>query len=204
MSRIEGRIVVVTLSAKRIGRLFGLVLCLIFFSALSTAGEIEFAHVEHEGNEYRLKLTMQVEAGQKDVLALLTDHDNFHEISEVLIESGRLQDGPGDKTRRRVVVETCIVFFCFRAVMVEDMEEFSGGRLLAIMIPEESDFGYGRTEWQVNPVGADRSEIIYRCELQPDFWIPPVIGPYLLKRKMVKEARDTILNMERLASVDKH
>ena len=177
-----------------------LIASLVCFSVLSSAGEIKYAHVEYEGNDYRLDLTMQVEAGQQGILALLMDHENFHELSDVMIESGLVQDAPEDKTRRRIVVETCIVFFCFKVVMVEDLEQFSDGRILAIMVPEESDFKYGRTEWQIEPLGPSRSEFKYRFQLQPDFWVPPAIGPFILKRKMVSEAQDSILRMESLAA----
>ena len=173
---------------------------LVCFSVLSSAGEIQYANVEHEGNDYQLDLTMQVEAARDGLIALLMDHENFKELSEVMIESGLVQDAPEDKTRRRLVVETCIVFFCFKVVMVEDLEQFSDGRILAIMVPEESDFKYGRTEWLIEPLGPDRCKINYRFQLQPDFWVPPAIGPFFLKRKMVTEARDSILRMESLVA----
>ncbi len=172
---------------------------LVFFSGLSGAGEIESAHVEHEGNDYRLHLVMQVDAGKEDLLALLTDHENFHQLSEVMLESSLVKDAPEDKTRRRLVVGTCIVFFCFKAVMVEDVELFPEGRLVAHMVPKQSDFKSGRAEWQIKARGRGRSEMVYSFNLEPDFWIPPAIGPYFLKRKMVKEAQESILTMERLA-----
>ncbi len=176
-------------------------LYLACFSALSGAGEIKYAKAEHEGKEYRLNLTMEVDAGQEDLVALLSDHDNFHQLSAVMSESGLVPDGPEDATRRRLVVKTCIVFFCFKVVMVEDVEQFPEGRLVAVMVPEQSDFKSGRAEWHVKPLGPDRSEIVYSFSLQPDFWIPPGIGPFILKRKMIKEAKTSILNMERLAEV---
>ncbi len=173
---------------------------LVCFSVLSSAGEIQYAQVEHEGNDYQLDLTMQVEAGRDGLIALLMDHDNFKELSDVMIESGLVPDAPEDKTRRRLVVKTCIIFFCFKVVMVEDLEQYSDGRLLAIMVPEQSDFKYGRTEWQIEPLGPDRCKINYRFRLQPDFWVPPGIGPFFLKRKMVTEARDSILRMESMVA----
>lgn len=175
------------------------ILSLVCFSALSSAGEIKYAKAEHEGNVYRLNLTMEVEAGQEDLVALLTDHENFHQLSAVMIESGLVPDAPEDTTRRRLVVKTCIVFFCFKVVMVEDVEQFPEGRLVAVMVPEGSDFISGRAEWHVKPLGPDRSEIVYGFNLQPDFWVPPAIGPFFLKRKMIKEAKTSILRMESLA-----
>ena len=109
------------------------ILSLACFSTLSGAGEIKYAKAEHEGNDYRLNLTMEVDAGQEDLVALLTDHENFHQLSAVMIESGLVPDAPEDTTRRRLVVKTCIVFFCFRVIMVEDVEQFPEGRLVAVM-----------------------------------------------------------------------
>ncbi len=180
-------------------RLF-LLLYLAFFSIPSSAGEIESANVEHAGNNYRLDLVMQIEAGREGIVALLMDHENFKQLSKVMLESGLVQDAPEDKTRRRLVVKTCIVFFCFKVVMVEDIEQPSEDSILAIMVPEESDFNYGRTEWQIEPLGPGRSKINYSFHLQPDFWVPPAIGPFLIKRKMIREARESILKMESLAA----
>ena len=175
------------------------ILSLVCFSALSGAGEIKYAKAEHEGNVYRLNLTMEVDAGQEDLVALLTDHENFHQLSAVMIESGLVPDAPENTTRRRLVVKTCIVFFCIKVVMVEDVEQFPEGRLVAVMVPEGSDFISGRAEWHVKPLGPDRSEIVYGFNVEPDFWVPPGIGPFILKRKMIKEAKTSILTMESLA-----
>ena len=176
-----------------------LIASLICLSALSNAGEIKSANVEHKGNDYRLDLIMQIDAGREGIMALLMDHENFKQLSDVMIESGLVPDAPEDKIRRRLVVGTCIVFFCFKVVMVEDLEQFPDGRILAIMVPEESDFKYGRTEWLIEPLGPGRSEINYSFHLQPDFWVPPAIGPFFIKRKMIKEAQVSILRMESLA-----
>ncbi len=172
---------------------------LILFSTLSGAGEIKSAHVEHKGKDYRLNLTMQIDAGQEGILAILTDHENYKQLSEVMLESVVIPGAPEHSTRRRLVVKTCVAFFCFEVVMVEDVEQFADGRIVATMLPEESDFDYGRTEWHIVPLGSDQTEINYSFHLQPGFWVPPAIGPYFLKRKLIKEARKSILRMEELA-----
>lgn len=174
-------------------------LFLILFSALSGAGEIKSAHVEHKGKDYRLNLTMHIDAGQEAMLAILTDHENYKQLSKVMTESVVIPGAPEHSTRRRLVVKTCVAFFCFEVVMVEDVEQFDDGRVVATMLPEDSDFDYGRTEWHVIALGPDQSEINYSFHLQPGFWVPPAIGPFFLKRKMIKEARKSILRMEDIA-----
>ena len=142
---------------------------------------------------------MQIEAGREEIVALLMDHDNFKQLSEVMIESGLVQDAPEDKTRRRLVVETCIVFFCFKVVMVEDIEQFPDGRILASMVPEESDFKYGRTEWLIEPLGPAgvKSTIV---SIFSRISGSPRDRPVFIKRKMIKEAQISILKMESLAA----
>ena len=54
------------------------ILYLVCSSTLSSAGEIKSAHVEHKRNDYRLHIIMHVDAGQEDLLALLTDYDQEH------------------------------------------------------------------------------------------------------------------------------
>jgi hypothetical protein len=35
--------------------------------------------------------------------------------------------------------------------------------------------------------------------VEPDFWIPPLIGPWLIKRKLLSETLETVDNLEQLA-----
>ena len=44
------------------------------------------------------------------------------------------------------------------------------------------------------------SRLIFFAALTPDFWVPPLIGPYIIKKKMREEAVETVLGLERLAS----
>ena len=175
------------------------IVSLLCCGALAGAGEIESAQVEHEGGDYRLRLIMRVDADKQDLLALLTDHENFHQLSEVMSESGLVDNAPEGRVRRRVVVETCILLFCFKVVIVEDVELLSAGGVRASMVPAQSDFSYGRMEWQIAQLGSGRSEIAYSFDFRPDFWVPPAIGPFILKRKMIREAQESILKMENLA-----
>ena len=94
----------------------------------------------------------------------------------------------------RLLPTLCLVFFSTVAATGE--VKFAGERILTTIMPEQSDFHYGRTEWRVKAVGDNRSEI------QPDFRVPPLIGPLLIKHKMAREARDTILNIKQLAGYE--
>jgi hypothetical protein len=82
---------------------------------------------------------------------------------------------------------------------VQDVVEAHDGSITAIIIPELSDFSYGTMRlnlWQ--EVAGTR--ILMRSEVAPDFWIPPLLGPWLIKRELHAEAVQTVHNLERVAA----
>jgi hypothetical protein len=42
--------------------------------------------------------------------------------------------------------------------------------------------------------------VLIRSAVEPDFWIPPFIGPWLIERKLRSETLETVRNLERLAN----
>ena len=57
--------------------------------------------------------------------------------------------------------------------------------------------GYARVDmWQES----EGTRILIRSEVEPDFWIPPLIGPWVIKKKLRSEALETVRNLERFVS----
>jgi len=173
--------------------------CLLLTTVLTAGGEVRQAAVQHEDGVYILALDVMLSAPFEAVYAIVSDYDRLYRISEVLVETRLLPDAGDGLRRRRLVTRTCILIFCFTARMVETVQE-SGNAIFTRIVPGESDFKSGRTEWHVLPLDARHSRIRLYSELEPDFWIPPFIGPYLLKRKMLSEARKSIRRIEALAA----
>ena len=44
--------------------------------------------------------------------------------------------------------------------------------------------------------------MIYEFEMEPDFWVPPVIGPYYIKRALRSGGMNAIKRIERLALIN--
>ncbi|MBT7952609.1 MAG: hypothetical protein HN764_13350 [Gammaproteobacteria bacterium] len=174
---------------------------LIFLFVIKTvsAGEIQQAEVLHKDGVYILDLKVKLSAPFEPVHAIVTDYDQLHVISEVLIETSLLSEPDAEIKRRRLVVRTCILFFCFTAKMVEDVWE-TGNTIITRIIPDQSDYKFGETKWQIDLIDDAHSRISLYCELEPDFWIPPVIGPYLMKKTMMREAKKTIRRIEEIAN----
>ncbi len=175
------------------GLLAGLLWC-----ATAFAGEVNIVAVSHQGGSYLIEVDTLVHIDEPQARALLTDYSNLGrvnpaiEVSEIL-----LTRGPGDY-RVRTVTEACVWFYCMRVHQVQDVIESQGGTVTALIVPEFSDFKYGYARlnlWQE----AEGTRILIRSEVEPDFWIPPLIGPWLIKRKLLSETRETMDNLEQLA-----
>ena len=63
------------------------------------------------------------------------------------------------------------------------------------------DFESGSARWTVRACASAASMTCLdaRIELVPAFWVPPVIGPWVLRRKMAEEARRTSVGLEVMA-----
>lgn len=75
-----------------------------------------------------------------------------------------------------------------------------GGVLNAELV--SGDFRSGSGHWLVRPCQEPRewtSCMDVRIELVPAFWVPPLIGPWVMRRKMDEEARRTSAGLERTA-----
>lgn len=162
------------------------------------AGEIQNVSVSHKNGVYILDLDIVVASRFEPVYALVTDYERLKRISEVLVETSLLSEAGAEIKRRRLVTRICILFFCFKATMVEDVWEDESS-IITKIIPEQSDYEYGKTEWHIDVVDDEHSRIHLFSELKPDFWIPPFIGPFLMKQKMMSEAKKTINRIEELA-----
>lgn len=173
-------------------------IALIWFCATSAgAAEILAATAGHHGRSYSVRVDAVVGAPQADVRRLLTDYNHLGRINPVIrISEILLQRAPGDQ-RVRTVSEVCVWIYCRRLRQVQDVSESEDGSLIAVVLPDQSDFRHGTAHVKLwgEPAG---TRVLLHGELEPDFWIPPFIGPWLIKRKLLDEALVTIGNLERV------
>ena len=64
--------------------------------------------------------------------------------------------------------------------------------------PEKSDFRRADEVWEFSEHDGG-TRVIYRLKMIPGFWVPPAIGPYLIKRKLRKDGGSAIDRIEEVA-----
>lgn len=172
---------------------------LILLAFTARAGDLYKASVSHQSGSYFVEVDTLVAAPEPIVRRLLTDYDHLSRINPAIETSEiLLRRGPGDYQVRTVTL-ACVWFYCKRIHQVQDVIESADGTVTAVVIPERSDFqhGYARLNVWPEPNG---TRVLIRSEVRPDFWIPPLIGPWLIKRKLRSEALETLQNLERVAN----
>ena len=91
----------------------------------------------------------------------------------------------------------CIAFICKEIDRVEDVREAGPNSLQATTVPALSSFKSGNAKWQILGNG-EHCQVIYQAEMEPDFYIPPLIGSYFVKKKL---RQATLASLERIECV---
>ena len=81
---------------------------------------------------------------------------------------------------------------------VERLEVIKPTFIRATVVPDRSDFKYAKAEWRLEPEG-NGTHVIYRMDMEPNFWLPPYVGPWFLKRTLLRGGVDAVDHIEKLA-----
>jgi hypothetical protein len=171
------------------------VLLLMPFSA--AAVDISSSGIRQEDSAYSVHVDAYIDAPLSVVRAAITNFENLAAInpsfeeSSVLIRTAELQ-------RVRTVVNVCILVFCKRIVQVQDVRMPDAYTIRASMVPGISDFRSGEARWLLQEQDGG-TQLHFSHVFEPDFWVPPLIGPWMIERKLVEEVEVTAHHIEQQA-----
>jgi len=172
-----------------------LIVVLLLMPPAALAGEILDSSVNHEGFIYSLSVKARIDAPLDTVYRSITDFDNLAAINPAIEESQLLATPTADTRRVRSVIRVCILMFCKRVEQLQEVTLLDDYAIEAVVLPQGGDFRSGVAHWQLTASGA-ATEMLFTNTFEPDFWVPPVIGPWLIKRKLVREVAETAMYLE--------
>lgn len=158
------------------------------------AGELVRLHVDNGGNTYNVYMEMIVHAPPERVTAVLTDYKNIARLNPSITHSEVLPSTDG-LTRVLTRMEGCVFFYCVEIERIEGVSVLDNGDLKAVIEPAEGGFKSGTAHWQVLDEG-EHSRVIYSAALEPDFWIPELIGPSVVRANLGEEIRTSFRHLE--------
>jgi len=180
-----------------ISRLFTYLLLLIFLtgkSALANEHTVSL-DITSKDNTYITKLSSLINTPPSRLFELLTKYDKLHSYSRLIRKSELLPNG-----HLSLQLETCFIFICFKKKQVLALS-ISEHSIIGKIIPEQSDFASGFIHWTIHKKN-NKSHLQINSEITPKFWIPPLIGPLLIKQKLRNEALYSVEQLEQQAYID--
>ena len=186
-----------TIPRRKIGErmrlaLAALALCM---SASAPAVTIQRMQVERDDTHYTITADMQLAVSQQQAFRAASDYDRLPEFNPSIIESKRL---PGD--RLRSTVRLCVALICKQVEQVMRYRQMPPDAISMQVVPGAGDLKAGHADWRFSSEDGGATRLIFEAEIEPDFWVPPLIGPYLIARELRRQARVTGQSIERLAS----
>ena len=172
---------------------------LIFLLAIdASAAELRAIDFSRDGDRYTLRSVTWFDADVAAVYSVLIDYDQSHRFSGAITESRNL--APDDEGRPEYFtrMEDCILIWCQSFDRVGYLKLEPIHRIEAFTDPERSDFKMMRERWQREEV-EEGTLLTYKFEMVPDFWVPPLLGPYLIKRALITGGRKAANRLEVIA-----
>jgi len=159
------------------------VFVLLMISSVAQANDIHVEVTRDRDNTYIFNMRFVARASTPRVQAIITDYANLTQLNPLIKQSRILPYDDATVTRVELVTEGCMLFYCKKIVRVEEARILNDASVETKFIPELSDFKSGHTRWIFTPDGHN-TIVNYKASMVPDFWLPPFVGPYMLKKQL--------------------
>ena len=180
-------------------RLVLVALCLTLFQPnYARAFDFTDTHVTEENGVFRIKVSAVIDAPPDYIRYVLADSAHIYRLSPSIIESEVLPSSSADEKQVRTRLLCCTSVFCREVERVDTVRMLKSGDFEAVIIPALSEFKSGKATWKITPMD-NRSHVVYEAHLEPDFFIPPVVGTQMVIQNLQNEFTTTLIRIERIA-----
>lgn len=165
------------------------------------SGEVITSFVDEEDDHYIIRIDMRVDAPIEDVYKHLSDFKNIYKLNNTIVSSIVRYSNDRDH-EIEVFTRGCVLFFCSEQTQYQKVKELDNGYIMIHLDPKKSDFLSGQILWQVFSEN-NKTRVVFAADFEPDFWVPPLIGPWILTGVFLDESQETINELEKLAQATK-
>jgi hypothetical protein len=172
-------------------------------SMQTDAAQVLGVQVGRDDQRFRIDMHVAIDAGPVQVFRALQDYAAMPRYNPDLRAVRIEPTSAPNRVRLFTTIHTCVLLFCktmHQEQLMTAAANATGGHLEAELIPHSGAFS-GQGHWLVKPCGAQRPSacLDIQLELVPQFWVPPVIGPWLIRRTMYDEAQRSTQGLEQVA-----
>ena len=176
--------------------------CLLCFLPLFGGADVATAadtDVGRSGSSFQVRATIDADAPAELCYAVLADFDRLSDFIPGM-QSSRIVSPPGEPLLLRQVGRTNVAFAEYTfdvtlAVAVDPPREITFRRVAGNL--ERMDGG-----WRVAG-DMTRCRIDYRADIEPGFWVPPLIGPLIMRSQVARQIEGLESEIARRAGLEK-
>jgi len=171
---------------------------LLLLCGFAHAVELREVNMDKEDGVFMLRSVVWFDAHPAPLYAVFINYDLAKQFSSFVAESRNLE--PDENGRRRFYIrnEGCVWFFCKSFQRTGVVEHTFHTYIRSTADAEQSDFESSVETWTFEAEG-EGTRVVYTWQLQPKFWVPPLIGPYVLRRKLERDSLRALNRIEALA-----
>jgi len=166
------------------------------FAAPVAALQVQTLEVSREASVYHVVVSVLIEAAPERVRAKLLDVSALPLLNP-RIKSARAIEEP-DGQRVESELEECLFGLCRRLLHVQKLQQHGDEITAQTLAVQGSGFRSGAARWQFTPENAG-TRLIFTATTEPDFWLPPIIGPRALMAQLREQTLVSLQTLERLA-----
>ena len=178
---------------SQVSRTIVLLLVLVGVSR-AMALDIDDIRITKQGRAYQVQMTFGVAASVSQVMAVLTDY-GFPDRLDPEVTKREVISRQEGITRVRTEIRACAFLFCKDIALTQDVTVVAD-TIQADIVPDESDFRSGYFRWSVSSNDNGGSHIGFEAVMETDFFIPPLIGGFFVRKKLRKKILATAENLE--------
>lgn len=178
----------------------GTALAILAAAHAAAAAELRGSSLEKQGKRYRVSLQMYLDAPVGAVNALLADFARMSELNPGVRES-EVVGRSNQAELVRLSLHACAMLFCPDFELLQTMLARRDGETYHIDAEvqpgADGEMRYGVAHWTLRACGTGTC-MDFDSTMEPGIWIPPLVGPWLIRRSMVEQTELTARNIERL------
>ena len=173
-------------------------ICLLLFCGAAGAAELRTVVMERNDGRYILTSEVWFDTDIESIYAVFLDYDIRSRFSSFIVESRNLEPTANEQRRFYIRNHGCVWFYCQSFVRSGHVEHEPLVFIRSTADPAISDFHASLESWRFQPEGTG-TLVAYDFEFEPKFWIPPLIGPYMLEKKLRNDSVRAIDRIEAIA-----
>lgn len=160
--------------------------------------EIVKVDVDKRDGIYYIVYRAVVEVPADQLLAAVYDYQDYASLSPI-VKGVELIQLKGGISRLSVTLRPCVIGVCRKVTKVSDVITKPDGQIEFLGVDGAGDFKSSRELIRVELYyeSKERALFSYRAQLNPSFFVPPIIGRWIVSRQVRRELGNTLNTLEK-------